>query len=166
MRRASGRHYPDIFKGLRPCVRDVVAGRWWNVRERLLHERHIGMAADIGNATAVQYHQSFLISRSRVPAYALTRFELHRTAPHPVRLRFSFEQWAITPGAVQGKSHRLTLGVLLRRNGAERDGDTDKYQLDVRHGYSGQSFSECGDGRGDGHALPTSAEDCALPSPA
>src|ERR1039458_2837154 len=73
MRRASGRYYPDVFKGLRPCVRDVVPCCRWNVRQHLLRERHIAMSLDIGNATPVQYHQSFLVPRSRVPAYDLTR---------------------------------------------------------------------------------------------
>ena len=99
MRLASGRYYPDVCKGLRACVRDVVPCPWWNVRQHLLHERHIGMSLDIGNATPVQYHQGFLIPRSRVPAYALTRLELHRAAPHPACLRCSFEQWAVAPGA-------------------------------------------------------------------
>ena len=65
------------------------------------------------------------------------------------RLRCSFEQWAVASSTLQGKGHRLTLCTLLRRNDAEREGDTDKYQyqLDLRQGSSGQSFSECGDDR-------------------
>jgi len=58
-------------------VRDVVPCRWRDVRQHLLHERYIGMSLDIGNATSMQDYQSFLICRSRVPAHALARLELH-----------------------------------------------------------------------------------------
>jgi hypothetical protein len=65
---------------------------------------------------------------------------------HPLRLLRAMTDQAssdLPPGkdlaldTVQGKSHRLTLCVLLRRYDAERRGGTDKYQLDVRHGCLG-----------------------------
>jgi hypothetical protein len=134
MRRPGGRDYPDIFKNLRPRVRNVVPGRWWNVRKYFFPQRHIGMSLDLGNATPVKDHQSFLIPRSRVPAYALSRFELHRASAHPAGLWSSCEQWAVAPRTVQGKSNRLPLCMFLRRDDAERERDTDEYKLNVPHG--------------------------------
>jgi len=134
MRRAGGRYYPDVFKSLSPCVRDVVSCRWWNIRKHFLRQRHVGMSFDLGNATPVKYHQSFFMPRSRVPADALSRFELHRASPHPACLWSTFEQWAVAPGTVQGKSNRITFCTFLRRDDAEREGDTDEYNLNVPHG--------------------------------
>jgi len=53
--------YPDVLQDVGASVGDIVPCRRGNVGQHVFFERDVWMTLDVGNAAAVQDHESFFI---------------------------------------------------------------------------------------------------------